>query len=145
MTTMANQLRDALADAGARRELADEAVAAVIHGAARCELATKGDIAEPKAEPSRAMLLQTLVTIGVIVTLLKLLLGACRRSACSGRRAQGVSCSERRVALQALAPEVRLHPGLRRRARQLQGRRQPRGVVERAGLDELEVGHGRHE
>ena len=65
--------RDAIVNAGAKPELTGEAVAAVIDSAARSELATKGDIAELKAELYRAMLVQTEVTIGVIVTLLKLL------------------------------------------------------------------------
>ena len=50
MTTIVKELRDALVDAGARPELADEAAAAVVDSAARSELATKGDIAELKAE-----------------------------------------------------------------------------------------------
>ena len=69
MTTIVKELRDALVDAGARPELADEAAAAVVDSAARSELATKGDI----AELYRTMLIQTGVTIGAIVTLLKLL------------------------------------------------------------------------
>ena len=73
MTTIVKELRDALVDAGASPELADEAAAAVVDSAARSELATKGDIAELKAELYRAMLIQTGVTIGAIVTLLKLL------------------------------------------------------------------------
>ena len=77
MTTIVKELRDALVDAGAKPELADEAAAAVIDSAVRSELATKGDLAtalaELKAELYRAMLIQTGVTIGAIVTLLKLL------------------------------------------------------------------------
>ena len=57
MTTIVKELRDALVDAGARPELADEAAAAVVASAARSELATKGDIAELKAELYRTMLI----------------------------------------------------------------------------------------
>jgi hypothetical protein len=77
MTTIVKELRDALVDAGANPELADKAAEAVIDSAVRSELATKGDLttalAELKAELYRAMLVQTGVTVGLIVTLLKLL------------------------------------------------------------------------
>jgi hypothetical protein len=66
MTTIVKELRDALVDAGARPDLADKSAEAVIDRADRQNLVTKADLYQ-------ALLIQTGVTVGLIVTLLKLL------------------------------------------------------------------------
>ncbi|HEX6014298.1 MAG TPA: hypothetical protein VFY87_21395 [Geminicoccaceae bacterium] len=70
-------MRDAAVEGGAGPELAHKPAGTVIDITVRSELATKSDLtaalAELKAELYRAMLIQTGVTIGAIVTLLKLL------------------------------------------------------------------------
>lgn len=66
MTTIVEELRDALVDAGAKPDLADKAAEAVIDRADRQNLVTKADLYQ-------ALLIQTGVTVGLIVTLLKLL------------------------------------------------------------------------
>ena len=66
MTTIVKELRDALVDAGAKPELADRAAEAIIDRSERSNLVTKADLYQ-------ALLIQTGVTVGLIVTLLKLL------------------------------------------------------------------------
>ncbi|MGE3292803.1 MAG: hypothetical protein AB7I59_12415 [Geminicoccaceae bacterium] len=60
------KLRDALAHAVAKSDLADKAAEAVIDRGGRQNLVTKADLYQ-------ALLIQTGVTVGLIATLLKLL------------------------------------------------------------------------
>ena len=66
MTTIVKELRDALVDAGAKPGLAGRAAEVIIDRSGRSNLVTKADLYQ-------ALLIQTGVTVGLIVTLLKLL------------------------------------------------------------------------
>ena len=63
---LVKELRDALVEAGASPEKADDAAQAVVDRSEKSNLVTKGDLYQ-------ALLIQTAATVGIIVTLLKVL------------------------------------------------------------------------